>query len=85
MFRAAFEHEDAAVFFHYVSRDLFKTFRTNRSRRFYDTVKSKIRPRELAIRRCDVYELTGIIQFIAQMTKGKNIVQKSMRGVVVIT
>ena len=62
--RTGFEHDDATVFFHHVGRDFVQALRANGGRRFDNTVESKISPRELDVRRRNVYEISGIIQVI---------------------
>lgn len=74
MLFTGFEHEDATVFFYHVGWDFFQAFRANRSRCFDETIKSKVRPRELDVRRSDVYELAWIVQFISRVISTENVI-----------
>ena len=69
MFLTGFQHEDTIVFFDNLCRDFFQAIWANGGRRFNDTVESKISPRELDVRRRNVYEISGSIQVISQMIK----------------
>ena len=71
MFLTGFQHEDAAVFFNNLSRDFLQAICANGGRRFNETVDSKMSPRELDVRRRNVYEISGSIQVISQMIKVK--------------
>ena len=64
MFLTGFQHEDAIVFFNNLGRDFLQALRANGGCRFNDTVESKISPRELDVRRRNVYEISWIIQVI---------------------
>ena len=65
--RTGFEHDDATVFFHHVGRDFVQALWANGCRRFNETVKFKIRSQELAVRRRNVYEVSGVVQFILSL------------------
>jgi len=71
MFLTGFQHEDAAVFFNNLRRDFLQAIWANGGRRFNDAVESEISPRELDVRRRNVYEISGSIQVISQMIKVK--------------
>ena len=71
MFLTGFQHEDAAVFFNNLRRDFLQAIWANGGRRFNDAVESEISPRELYVRRRNVYEISGSIQVISQMIKVK--------------
>ena len=64
MFLTGFQHGDAAVFFNNLRRDFLQAIWANGVRRFNDAVESEISPRELYVRRRNVYEISGIIQVI---------------------
>ena len=71
MFFTGFQHEDAVVFFDNLRRDFLQAFWANGGRGFNDTVESKISPRELDVRRRNVYEISGSIHVTSQMIKVK--------------
>ena len=65
--RTGFEHDDATVFFNHVGRDFVQALWANGGRRFDQPVESEIRPQELAVRRRNVYEVSGVVQFILSL------------------
>ena len=67
MLGTGFEHKNAALFFDNVGWNFLQAFWAYGCRRFNDAVKSKIRPRELAIWRREVYKFSGIVQFNSRM------------------
>lgn len=67
MLLTGFKHVDTTVFFDNIRLYLLQTFRANGSRRLDDAIKSKIRARELSIRRREVDQLVWGVQFISRM------------------